>query len=329
MKSLFFKKIRSSTSLILFVSILTIIYPFWVGNDYWISTGTLFLINALLISSLVVVMGWAGQISLGHASLYAIGAYTSALLTVRLEIPFIICFISAGIMATLFAFIIGLPSLRLRGHYLAMATLGFGEIVSILLVESDDLTGGTGGITGIPPASFGSLVIKEPLPYYIFTWAITILVLVGIIVFTNSKYGRALKAVKSNEVASSSLGLNTSFLKLLAFTFSGFIAGLAGSLYAHLNRFISPDTFSISLSIILVAMVVIGGEESLGGALLSAFVLTVLEEYLRGFQDYNPLMFGAALIFITIFARKGLAGLLNKWFTLLEGLLGAGVNENN
>jgi branched-chain amino acid transport system permease protein len=285
-----------------------LVYPFVASNPYLVSTGVVFFIQALLVASLAFLMGWAGQISLGHASLYAIGAYTSAILTARAGVPFPLAFFVAGALAGLAAFVVGLPSLRLSGHYLAMATLGFAEIVVVILIEADALTGGTNGLVGIPAAAFGSYVLDNAYAYYYFAFAVFLAILYALYLLTHTRLGRAMLALHANEVAATSLGLNVAALKLGAFVISGIVAGLAGSLYTHLNRFVSPETFSLSYSIILVAMVVIGGSRSLGGAVAAAFLLTFSNEYLRAYQDFNYLIFGLLLVIIVLFFKAGLAG---------------------
>lgn len=299
---------KHSLTLILF-AVFAVLFLIFAPNRYLISAGTNFFLNVILITGLMLVMGLAGQISLGHAALYGIGAYTSAILTAQYGLPFLVGFVAAGLVAGVFSFLIGLPSLRLRGHYLAMATLGFGEIIFVLMVELDELTGGTSGITGIPAASIAGISFKDPLLYYPLVLVVTLLFLIFLVVFLNSRYARALKAVKSSETAAQVLGLNVPVLKLMAFVIAGSMAGFAGSLFAHLNRFVSPYSFTLSFSIILVAMVVIGGEESLGGNILAALLLTLLNEFLRAYQEYNPLIFGLALVLVIIFAPEGLGGL--------------------
>lgn len=304
---------KNVPTLILF-TILSVLFLVFAPNRYLISAGTTFFLNVILLTGLMLVMGWAGQISLGHAALYGVGAYTSAILTTRYGLPFLIGFAAAGLTAGLFSLLIGLPSLRLRGHYLAMATLGFGEIIFVLTVELDELTGGTSGITGIPPAIIAGVSFKDPLLYYPLVLVITVVFLAALGWFLGSRFARALKAIKSSETAAQVLGLNVSALKLLAFVIAGSMAGFAGSLFAHLNRFVSPYSFTLSFSIILVAMVVIGGEESFGGSILAALMLTLLNEFLRAYQEYNPLIFGLALVIVIIFAPEGLSG-LSRLFT--------------
>lgn len=290
-----------------------LIFPLVATNKYWVATGAMFMIQSLLIVALTLLIGWAGQISLGHSALYALGAYTSALTSIKLGLPFFVAFFLSGLVSGVFALIIGLPSLRLKGHYLAMATLGFTEIIQVILVEWTELTGGTGGIVAIPAASFGKLELSDTYKYFYFCLFVFVLLL-SVTMFVNSRYGRALKALRGNELAAETLGLNTASLKLLVFVYSGIIAGFACSLYAHLNRFISPDTFTLSFSIILVAMVVIGGAGSIAGALSSALLLTFLSEHLRKYQDLNYLLFGGALVVVVVvlFARRGLSGLAEQ-----------------
>lgn len=293
-------------------AVIALFLPFTVANDYYVATLSLFLINSLLLVSLMIIIGYAGQISLAHGAIYGLGAYVSAILTTRFGLPFLLGFAAACLSGFLVSLVVGAPSLRLKGHFLAMATLGIGEILYILFKELDWLTGGVNGLIGIEPASIGAISFSHPVSYYYLVYAVTVLILVLAALFLDGKVGRALRAVKSAEVAALALGLNPSYYKLLAFTFAGMIAGGAGSLYAHLDRFVSPSTFSLSLSIMLLSMVIAGGENSLGGSLVAAAVFSFLNEYVRQFQELSQLFFGLALLLVVIYFRGGLAGTLKQ-----------------
>jgi len=299
--------------------------PLAVTNDYYVATLSLFLINSLLLASLMIIIGYAGQISLAHGAIYGLGAYVSAILTTRFELPFVVGFGAACLSGFLISLVVGAPSLRLKGHFLAMATLGIGEILYVLYKELDWLTGGVNGLIGIKPASIGAFSFTHPLSYYYLVYVIAMQTLVLIAFLLDGKLGRALRAVKSAEVAALALGLNPSYYKLLAFTFAGIIAAAAGSLYAHLDRFVSPSTFSLSLSVMLLSMVIAGGESSLGGSLVAAAVFSFLNEYVRQFQELSQLFFGFALLLVVIYFRGGLAG---SWRRLLMLLNHARTEEN-
>lgn len=290
------------------------VIPLFIFNDYYYATASVFVINSLLIVSLMIIIGYAGQISIAHGAVYGVGAYVSAILTTKYEFPFFAAFIFSAVAGFLVSILIGAPSLRLKGHYLAMATLGFGEIIIILFQELDFLTGGVNGLTGIKPAGiFGHSFVRLP-DYYALVSVIAVFILALLALFVDSRFGRALRAIKSSEVASSVLGLNPTYYKLLAFAVAGSVAGACGSLYAHLDRFISPSSFSISLSVMLVAMVMVGGEESFSGSLVSALLFSLLNEYVRQFQEMSQLIFGAGLFFASVYFRGGLLPSITRFF---------------
>lgn len=293
---------------------LLFLIPLFISNDYYYATLSVFVINSLLIVSLMIIIGYAGQISIAHGAVYGIGAYVSAILSTRYGLPFFLAFISSALAGFFLSILIGAPSLRLKGHYLAMATLGFGEIIIILFQELDFLTGGVNGLAGIKPAEiFGYSFARLP-DYYALVSVTAVAILSMLALFVDSRFGRALRAIKSSEVASSVLGLNPTYYKLLAFAVAGSVAGACGSLYAHLDRFISPSSFSVSLSVMLVAMVMVGGEESFAGALVSALIFSFLNEYVRQFQEMSQLIFGAGLFIASIYFRGGLLPSLSRFF---------------
>lgn len=280
--------------------------PLFITNDYYFATAILFIINMLLIVSMMVVIGYAGQISLAHAAIFGIGAYTSAYLTTKLNLPFLLAFVFASLAGLVFSILIGAPSIRLSGHYLAMATLGFGEIIYILFQELHEVTGGVNGFTGIRPAEiFGYQFVSLP-DYYWFVAVLGVLILLFLALLVDSKAGRALRAIKSSEVAAKALGINPVFFKLLAFGIAGAVAGACGSLYAHLDRFIAPSVFTVSLSVMIVAMVIVGGENSFSGAIFSALLFSLLSEYVRQFQELSQLLFGVGLLVISVYLKSGL-----------------------
>jgi branched-chain amino acid transport system permease protein len=303
-------KKRKNTFYAVLFSLAYLFVPLVIANTYQLTTMALVLLYAVLLSGLLVIMGYAGQISLAHGAVYGLGAYTSAILTTKYGLPFVIGFFCAGISGLLFSLLIGLPSLRLKGHYLAMATLGFGEIMLILFQELSSLTGGTGGLVGVPPAQLLGLEFSDPVRNFYFILVMSSILLIGTALLIDSRIGRALKAIKDSEVAASALGLNPTFYKMLVFVFAGTTAGFAGSLYAHLDRFVSPSTFSVSFSVMLVAMVIVGGESSIAGSLLAAILFGFLNEYIRQFQELSQLIFGAALLIAVLYFPGGISGTL-------------------
>lgn len=300
--------------IVVFFTILLVLIGLFLGNEYYFATASIFVINSLLITSLMLIIGYAGQISLAHGAIYGIGAYTSAILTTKLGVPFLFALLASALAGLLVSLIVGAPSLKLKGHYLAMATLGVGEIIVILFQELDFLTGGVNGFIGIKPAEIFGYTFANLKEYYLLVSVVATSILAFFAIFVDSKIGRALRAIKSSEIAASSLGLNPSFYKILVFGLSGAVAGSCGSLYAHLDRFISPSTFSVSFSVMMVAMVIVGGESSFVGSLAAALIFSLLNEYVRQFQELSQFLFGFGLFIVAIFMKGGF-GNIRKLFT--------------
>lgn len=288
--------------------------PLVLTNDYYLSLLNFIGIHTILVVGLNLLMGYAGQISLGHAAFFGVGAYTSGILTATYGLNPWLAMAAGLILAGLLAFLIGIPALKLRGYYLAMATLGFGVIVYIFFVQAQRLTGGPSGLSGIPALALAGFAFQTPLGLYGLIWGTTLGLLALSAGLVDSRLGRALRALHDSEAAAESLGINTQRLKLLIFVWSALYASLAGSLYAHTLHFIAPSSFDIMFSIKLVTMVVVGGMASIWGSLLGAGVLTVLPELLVVFHDFEAVIFGAILMVVMIFLPRGLVrGLLDLW----------------
>jgi branched-chain amino acid transport system permease protein len=251
-------------------------------------------------------MGYAGQISLGHAAFFGLGAYTSGILTATYQVPAWPAMGVAVLVTVAVALLIGIPTLKLTGYYLAMATLGFGVIVNICFRELSGLTGGPSGLVGIPPLSLGGVVLDEPLYVYYLTWGVTLSALAVSLNIVDSRVGRALRAIHDSEIAARASGVDTARLKVWVFAVSAVYASLAGSLYAHFVTFISPSSFGFMFSVKLVTMVVVGGMASVWGAVFGAAALTALPEVLAVFHDYEILIFGFILMVVMIFLPQGL-----------------------
>jgi len=283
-------------------------------NDYYLTLINFIGIHALLVVGLNLLMGYAGQISLGHAAFFGLGAYTSAILTATYGVNPWLALVAGLLLSGSTAFLLGVPALKLRGYYLAMATLGFGIIVYIVLNEAQALTGGPSGLAGIPSLALGPVLLNTPRRLYLFIWATLGGVLALSANLVDSRLGRALRALHDSEVAAQSLAVDTFALKLKVFIWSALYASLAGSLYAHTLNFIAPSSFTFMFSIKLVTMVVLGGMACIWGSLLGAGVLTVLPELLTAFHDYEVVIFGAILMVVMIFLPRGLIrGLLDLW----------------
>ncbi len=285
-----------------------------LDNEYYFTLLNFVGIHTLLVVGLNLLLGYAGQISLGHAAFFGLGAYTSGILTATCGVNPWLALLAGLVLSGSAAFLIGVPALKLRGYYLAMATLGFGIIVSIILNQAQALTGGPSGLSGIPPLTLAGLPLNTARRLYPLIWLAVGVILALSANLVDSRAGRALRALHDSEAAAASLGVNTARLKLKIFILSALYASLAGSLYAHSLNFIAPASFGFMFSIKLVAMVVLGGMASIWGSLLGAGVLTVLPEVLAVFHDFEVVIFGAILMVVMIFLPRGLVrGLLDLW----------------
>jgi len=285
-----------------------------VDNEYYLSLLNFIGIHTLLVVGLNLLMGYAGQISLGHAAFFGLGAYTSGILTATMGLNPWLALLLGLLVSGLTAFLIGIPALKLKGYYLAMATLGFGIIVYIVLNEAQSWTGGPSGLSDIPSLSLGGWPLNTPRRLFALIWPTVGLILAVSANLVDSRLGRALRALHDSEVAAASLGVNTGRLKLIIFVWSALYASLAGSFYAHTLNFIAPASFGFMFSIKLVTMVVVGGMASIWGSLLGAAVLTMLPELLVVFHDLEVVIFGAILMIVMIFLPRGLVrGILDLW----------------
>jgi len=294
-------------SLIGLTSIVLILPPL-IGNPYYIGILVFVGIYSLITIGLSLLMGYTGQISLGHAAFFGVGAYTSGILSTRFGLDPWLALLASLLLAAGIAFIIGAPALRLKGHYLAMATLAFGEIIYIVFNQWIEYTGGPSGFGEIPRFCIGGFSLESDFNYYYFVWVIVILILVMALNLIHSRIGRALRSIHGSEIAARAMGVNVSRYKLQVFILSAVFASLAGSLYAHFVTFISPTSFSVMFSVALVTMVAVGGMTNVWGAMVGAALLTVLPEYLRVFEDYDILIYGATLLLIMIFLPEGVVG---------------------
>ena len=302
------------TNLLLTVVLFVVLYLLIDGK---VLTGryttliTLVCVNVILAVSLNLVTGILGQLVLGHAGFMLVGAYASALFTknvgMALPISFPISLVLAGLLAALFGVIIGIPALRLRGDYLAIITLGFGEIIRVL-ANADFLKPITNGAMGL--GDIPTLYNRRTSPAGLFVYAFIIMVLVIVINFSfgRSRHGRAVIAIREDEIAAESAGVNTTYYKLFAFVLAAFIAGVAGGLYANQIQVIDPAKFDFNRSVEILIMVVLGGMGSITGSIISATVLTVLPEMLRGFDEYRMLLYSIILIAVMLFKPSGLLG---------------------
>lgn len=291
----------------LLFAVLVLAAPYALSGGYIMNVLVFVGINTMLAVALNLLLGYAGQISLGHAGFFGLGAYLSGILTTTAGWnPWLVMPLAAALVGIM-AFMIGFPILKLKGHYLAMATLGLGIIIYIVFNETIDYTGGPSGLSGIPSLSAGSITFDSDVKNYYLIWSFTLVVCLLAINLANSRIGRALRAIHDSEVAARVLGVNARLLKVQIFALSAMISALAGSLYAHTMTFISPASFGFNFSVELLTMVVIGGLGSIYGSFLGAALLTLLPEFLRSAQDYDIIIYGGLLMVMVMFMPGGLA----------------------
>jgi len=275
-------------------------------NKYYLDVLITAGIYIVLALGLNIIVGLAGLLVLGYIAFYAVGAYAYAILGTQYHLSFFVALPLAALLALLFGFVLGLPTLRLRGDYLAIVTLGFGEIVRIVLNNWDGLTGGPNGIMGIPkPALFGLSLGRQPHLYLL------VLIMIGLVSFligrlNDSRLGRALVAMREDETAARACGVDTTRLKMLAFGLSAAVAGMMGVVFAAKMNFVSPESFTFWESVMILCMVVLGGMASIPGVILGALVLVVIPEWLRPVQNYRMLIFGASMAAMMVFRPQGL-----------------------
>ena len=298
---------------------------FVTGSDsrYVLNVFSLVGINVMIVTGLALLHGYAGQVSLGHAGFVGIGAYSCAYLTVRFEWPWVYALIASVLLTSLGGVLLALPSLRLKGHYLAMATLGFGEIVRIAFVEAKSITGGPDGFSGIPYAALGGFRFDSPQLNYWLIWGSVAAVLLISANIVRGRPGRSMRALHGSELGAMASGVSTVGVKVRVFTLSAAYAGLAGALYAGLVGFVSPSTFSLHYSVVLVAMAVLGGSRSLVGPVLAAVLLAMIpradavlpglsREALTFIQEWEGDVYGITIIAVMILAPGGVAALLRR-----------------
>jgi branched-chain amino acid transport system permease protein len=305
--------LSARTGGLLVLAAIIVALPAFFPNKFYFDIAIKTGINAIVCIGLNLLIGYAGQISLGHAGFYALGAYGSAVLTARLGWPGPLALLVSAVAVGLLAFVVARPILRLKGHYLAMATLGLGIIVAIVINREIPLTGGPDGMT-VPALSIGGWrVIGTTTWYWVVGGALLLAVWLGLNI-VESGVGRALRAVHGSEVAAETVGVDTTRYKVLVFVVSAVFASVAGSLFVHAERFVTPVEADFLRSLEFVTMVVLGGMASTFGAVVGAAILTVLPQALAGFQDYEHLALGAILMGIMIFLPKGLVpSLVAQW----------------
>ncbi len=305
------------------------ILPFFVG-EYTLYIVNLIAINSIVAIGLNILVGYTGQISLGHAGFFAIGAYSCVLLMVKAHVPFVLALPAAGLISAVFGFVLGLPSLRLEGPYLAIATLGFGMAVTQIISHSE-FTGGHMGI-GAPPMSIGPFVADSGVEQYFVITTIAVLLACGAVNLMKTRVGRAFVAIRDSETAAEAMGINLTYYKTLSFAVSAFYTGVGGALMAFALEHVSAGSFNLILSITFLAMVIVGGLASVMGSILGAALLTYLQIKLQiiqeaplvgpflleisnryftpeGLPNIQSIVIGAIMIAIVIFEPLGMNGI--------------------
>src|SRR5881396_778512 len=286
------------------LAVLLLALPWLLPQRYFLRVVDLGLVYAVLALGLQLLVGSAGQLSLGHAAFYGTGAYTSAILVRKLGLPVERSFVAGGVVAALLGLTL-VPILRLRGNELAVATLGFGVIVHAVILNEEWLTEGPFVMMRIPPFQLGPLVFNTEFRFYFLGLAVVAGTYLAFRRLTRSRFGRALEAIRQSEEAAVTSGINPVLYKSKVFVIAAFTAGLAGALFAHLN----PNDFTLAESINVLIMIVVGGLRSLEGAIIGAMIIVFASEYLRAFKEYRLILFGVLLVLLMALGADGLRGL--------------------
>ncbi len=318
--------LRTKTHWALLAVLLVILFlaPLYWGN-YWLGIGSLIGINLVAIIGLNILTGYCGQLSIGHAGFIAVGAYTSAIMTNRLGLPFPVAFISSGLAAGLIGMIFGIPSLRVKGFYLAISTIAAQFIITWVISHWSSLTGGFNGMS-VPPASIGGLVFSSPTGQFYLILVVTIICVFLAKNMMRTRVGRAFIAIRDNDLAAEVMGINLFRYKLLAFFIGCFFAGISGSLLAHWTGFISAENFTFMDSILYIGMIIIGGLGTSLGPIAGVMFIRLLDVLVTKLSPalraafpilpsafttgIAPMLFGLAIILFLIFEPRGLA---HRW----------------
>lgn len=291
-------------------------------NPYYLQVGSFILINILLGVSMYITLS-TGQLSLGHAGFMSIGAYTTTILTLNYDVPIVVGIIAGGILAGVIGVIVGFPALRLEGVYLAIATLGFGEVIRVLFINWESVTKGAVGISGIPHLGREFLAFSRNFSFTpdaiglrnnqfisLSVFLILLMIVIAVVAFfirqENSRVGRAFASIKMDERATEAMGVNITYYKILAFGQGALVAGFAGALYAHITAYVSPSDFAYHRAVEILVFAVFGGSEVIWGPIFGAIFLTSMPEFLRFISDYRFMVYGALLIVMMAYRPQGL-----------------------
>lgn len=304
---------KRQTTLLGLLGVAIVLFPSLSGNAYFLTVMIFVGIHVLVALGLTMLMGFAGQLSLCQAAFYGLGAYGTAVFSVKAGLPALLSIPLAVGLACGVALILGIPALKLKGHYLAMATLGFGVIVHIILDEEVGWTGGPSGLGRIPRFRLLGHVIRDDVAYYYLVWSVVLLALIFCLQVIHSRVGRALRAIHEQETAAEAMGVPTAHYKVRVFILSAILAALAGSLYAHYVTFLTPSSFNLMWSIRFVLMVMVGGMQNIWGALLGTVLMTFIgNEWLQVFAEFEILVYGVILLVVALFLPQGLVSLWDQ-----------------
>jgi branched-chain amino acid transport system permease protein len=290
--------------------------PLVESNSYWLHVFSVALIAAVLALGLQLLVGMAGMLSLGQGAFYGIGAYTAGIVATSFGLPFLLTLLAGGIAAALASLLL-IPLVKLKGSSLGVATLGFSIIIHLLILNEEWLTGGSLGLMGIPDPEIFGLNLAHDEAFYWLCLVILALVYVSIDRINTSRFGRALAAIAQDEEAARASGIQIALCKSKCFLIAAFTAGLAGTLYAYHSRYLSPNDFTFNKSIEVLIMVVVGGLGSLPGAVLGAFIVVLMPEYLRSSGELRMILFGTAVVVLMGTGNRGLIGLLQAAASLV------------
>lgn len=303
---LYFLSLHRTGLFVTLMSMALLVFPLIEDNPYTLGLTNLIAINAIVVLGLNLFIGYAGQISLGHAAFFGLGAYGSAIATVTFGLPPWPAMFLVALLVALVALLVGIPVLRLSGHYLAMATLGLNYVVHTVLLQWDEVTGGPSGFAGIPSLSAAGLAFDDPVSLHYLLWGFAMACLLLCLNLVRSGVGRGLAALAGDETAAAALGVDTRAAKVKIFVLSAVLASLAGSLFAHCYAYVSPDTFGIFASTDFVIMVVVGGMGSIWGSVFGAAFLTMMPEWVDFFDTYKDFVHGGILVLVLMFLPQGL-----------------------
>jgi branched-chain amino acid transport system permease protein len=311
---------------LIFMIALVLVLPLVVNSQYIFTILILIGIYSIVSFGLCLLIGYAGQISLGHAAFFGIGAYTSGVLTTHFQFsPWLAILIGMG-ATFIIAYLIGIPILKLKGHFLALATLGINIIFYILILGLDQWTGGAAGLVGIPTLSLFGILLIDKVYFYYFVWAAAFVILLLSLNIVRSHVGRVLRSIQDSEIATETLGVQVSKYKVAIFALSAAFASLAGSIYAHYITFVAPPTFYITKSILFLIMVMVGGASSIWGAILGTTIIMFLNEIIRfvghtyfGISgEVEIVVYGFIIILIMMYVPKGLMPVFSQFLGRFE-----------